>query len=328
MQTKAWVAALALSGAALLASTGATRAQFEVEEPEAQQGEVELEYNGDYHFGNPRRQVVEEGGEIIADENEVLRQRHVFAMGFGLTNWFKLAFEAEFEQERLDDIDDIALANSFGDLEATEIEFEGIAVLRPLNGDGFGAAALISYAAALGDDPNQFQIGPILKVAQGKWSATTNLFFVKSIGGGEREPDGSIFRDQRWDLDYAWRVAYQATERWALALEGFGTLNRLGDSGRKSEAVELFGDQDQHRLGPVAYYTFKHPRAARMASLKDPDGKGSANGNGNSNSNGNGDGNGDDDDEGTTVTAGFGVLFGLNEDTSDVALKWSLEVEF
>ena len=318
MLTKARLAALALTGAALLASTVATRAQFEVEEPEAQQGEVELEYNGDYHFGNPRRQVVEEGGEIIADENEVLRQRHVFGIGFGLTDWFKLAIEAEFEQERLEDFDDIALANSFGDLQATEIQFEGIAVLRPLKGDGFGAAAFISYVAAIGDDPNQFQIGPILKVAQGKWSATTNLFFIKNIGGGEREPDGSIFRDERWDLEYAWRVAYQASERWALALEGFGTFNRLGDSGRKSEAVELFGDQDPHRLGPVAYYTFKHPRSARMASLKDPNGPGNSNGNG----------NGDDDDEGTTVTAGFGVLFGLNEDTSDVALKWSLEIEF
>jgi hypothetical protein len=304
---------------ALLGAPGVARAQFEVEEPEAQQGEVELEYNGDYHFGNPRRQVVEEGGEIIADENEVLRQRHVFAIGFGLTDFFKLSIEAEFEQERLDDFDDIALANSFGDLEATEIQFEGIAVLRPLKGDGFGAAAFISYVAALGDDPNQFQIGPILKVAQGKWSATTNLFFIKNIGGGEREPDGSIFRDERWDLDYAWRVAYQASESWALALEGFGTFNRLGNSGRKSEAVELFGDQDPHRLGPVAYYTFKHPRSAKMASLKDPNG----NGDGPANGNGNG-----DDDEGTTVTAGFGVLFGLNEDTSDVALKWSFEVEF
>jgi hypothetical protein len=38
--------------------------------------------------------------------------------------------------------------------------------------------------------------------------------------------------------------------------------------------------------------------------------------------------NGDDHDEGTSVTAGFGVLFGLNDDTSDVALKWSLEVGF
>ena len=148
MQTKTLVAALALSGAALLASTAATRAQFEVEEPEAQQGEVELEYNGDYHFGNPRRRVIEEGGEIIADENEVLRQRHVFAIGFGLTNFLKFSVEAEFEQERLDDIDDIALANSFGDLEATEIQFEGIAVLKPLKGDGFGAAAFISLHSA------------------------------------------------------------------------------------------------------------------------------------------------------------------------------------
>ena len=38
--------------------------------------------------------------------------------------------------------------------------------------------------------------------------------------------------------------------------------------------------------------------------------------------------NGDDDDEGTSVRVGAGVLFGLNENTSDYALKWSVEIEF
>ena len=91
--------------------------------------------------------------------------------------------------------------------------------------------------------------------------------------------------------------------------------------GRKSEAVELFGDQDQHRLGPVAYYTLKLPRGAKNASMKDANGDEAAGANAGEADNG-------DDDEATTVTAGFGVLFGLNDDTSDVALKWSLEVEF
>jgi hypothetical protein len=319
-----WFFALFVSAAAIWGVLSPAQAQFEVEEPEAEQGEVEFEYNGDYHFGNPRRRVVEEAGEVIADENEVWRQRHVFGLGMGLTNFFRLSVEAEFEQELLDDIDEIALANAFGELEPVEIQFEGIVVLRPLKGDGFGAAAFISYVAALGDDPNQFQTGPILKAAQGPWSATTNLFFVKNIGGGEREPDGSIFRDERWDFQYAWQVKYEASEQWALALEGFGNINRLGDSGRRSEAVELFGDQDQHRFGPVGYYTFKRPRGARAASLKDLNGNGDgpkAKGNGN-------DDDDEDEDESTTVTAGFGVLFGLNENTSDVALKWSLEVEF
>ncbi len=44
---------------------------------------------------------------------------------------------------------------------------------------------------------------------------------------------------------------------------------------------------------------------------------------------------GDDDAEGgedetrrPQLTLGLGVLFGLNEDTPDAALKWSLEAEF
>lgn len=311
--------AIILAAGAFLIGASPARAQFEVEEPEAEKGELEFEYQGDYHWGNPRRRVdASNPSEIIADENEVLRQRHVFGLGFGLTDYLRLTVEAEFEQERFDEIDDVASANAFDDLNATEIQFEGVAVLVPLKKNGFALAAYASYVASLTEDPNQFQIGPILKVAQGPWSATANLFFIRNIGGGEREEeDEPIFRDQRWDFQYAWQIKYDYSDRWALAVEGFGTVNRLGDTGRESDAVLEFGDQDQHRLGPVVYYTFKHWRGAEKGSLKDVDDDDKAKA-----------GDDDDDDEGTSVTAGLGVLFGLNDDTSDVALKWSLEVGF
>lgn len=319
---------LALAGVllGLLGSAGAVRAQFDIDEPEAEQGEVEVEYQGDYHFGNPRRQVSIGPDGLIADENEVLRQRHVLGLGLGLTDYFKLGIEVEFEQERFDDPDSVAQANAFDDLEATEIQIEGTAVLVPLKRDGFAAAAFLSYGAALDDGPSTFIFGPIFKIKQGPWSATTNTYFVKNFGGGEVDDDGTTFRDGRWDFEYKWQLKYEASASWAFALEGFGTVNRLGDSGRRSEAVELFGDQDQHRLGPVVYYTFKRPRGTGTSSLKDANGDDDAPG---ARAGANDDeGDNGDDDEGTAVTAGLGVLFGLNETTSDVALKWSLEVQF
>ncbi|MFA9443637.1 MAG: hypothetical protein ACERIG_08560, partial [Hyphomicrobium sp.] len=69
-----------------------------------------------------------------------------------------------------------------------------------------------------------------------------------------------------------------------------------------------------HRIGPVAYYTFKRDRMAPVTSMKL--GAGSE------------DEEDDDDDEGTSVTIGTGVLFGLNENTPDTTLKLGVEIEF
>jgi hypothetical protein len=74
-----------------------------------------------------------------------------------------------------------------------------------------------------------------------------------------------------------------ASERRALALEGFGTFNR--------QLREL-------------------ERGAELSDIKIRTSTGSVLSDGN--------GNGDDEnDEGPTVTAGFVVLFGLKEDISD-----------
>ena len=293
---------------ALVVSANAANAQFEIEKPEVEQGEVELEYQGDYRWGHPNRRFIieDQGGpdeEIVADENDVARQRHVFGMGMGLTDFFKLTVEVEFEEERFDEIDDVALLNAFGELKATELQFEGVLVLKQSKGDGLGAGAFISLAHPFeGEESELFYVGPILQYSQGPWSVTANPFFVKHFGVETEEDENS---DDRWDFEYAWQVAYATNSQVTLAVEGFGTVNRLGESGSKNEAIELFGDQDHHRAGPVIYYTFKGPQGPMKAGKDD-----------------------DDDDAGGSVTMGVGVLFGLNDDTEDTSLKWSLEAEF
>ena len=132
--------------------------------------------------------------------------------------------------------------------------------------------------------------------------------------------------DQRRAVGLPVRRAAQVSgqrDSLALALEGYGVVERLGNSGTKSEERELFGDFDRHLLGPVVYYSWggDDGRPARKAGKglrvrsAEADGK-----------NGDDDKNGDND--GPSYTLGAGVLFGLNDNTSDVALKWSLEVEF
>ena len=100
-------------------------------------------------------------------------------------------------------------------------------------------------------------------------------------------------------------------------------VERLGNSGTRSEEREVFGDFDRHLLGPVFYYSWggdndrAEGKARKGLRLR---------GAGANGRNGDDDKNGDSEAPGYTL--GAGVLFGLNENTSDVALKWSLEVEF
>jgi hypothetical protein len=171
-------------------------------------------------------------------------------------------------------------------------------------------------------------LGTALQYAWGPWSATANLYAVKLFGGRE-ELDDRFIKDEPWDFQYASQIKYQASEKLALALESYGVVERLGNSGTKSEERELFGDFDRFLLGPVFNYSWggdndrhngKQKKGMRMRGA-DANGR-----------NGNGDKNGDDDKNGDndrpSYTMGAGVLFGLNDNTADIVLKWNLGVEF
>jgi len=325
----------ALGALAMIGFAAATpaAAQFNIEEPEAEKGEIEIEYHGAYHSGIPRRRfIVEDPGgpdeEIVGDKNEAVRHGHELEVNLGITDYFKLGVCVEFEKERLEEIDDLEQLNAFDSLKATEIEIQGTFVFVPLKKNGFGLAALVGFSHAFeAEEGNTFKIGPLMKVANGPWSATGNLIFVKHFGGGEFE-DGVRVRDERWDLDYAWQLKYDLSKSIGLAVEGYGSFNRLGDSGTRDEGSLLFGDGDTHRIGPVVYYTFgldrgrgeKAMKLGRMNAGKgkdDDDKKG-----------GKDDDDDDDEEEGPSARIGAGVLFGLNDNTSDVALKWNVEVTF
>jgi hypothetical protein len=296
-----------------LMSATQAQAQFEVKGLDVEKGGVELEYQGDYSFGHPRRKFEDEGGgEFEFDENEVTRQRHILELGFGLTDYLKIQLGIEFEQERLDDPTSIAEANSFDSLKASAIQIEGTLVLIPVKGNGFGLGIQGELEpSVISGEANSFAFGPILEAVSGPWSVTLNPAFRKSQGG-EEDPDEGEFRDEKWSFEYAWQAAYKHNDAWTFALEGYGETGRIGNSGTRSEASLEFGDADHHRLGPVIYYTFERPSPAAKSVKDDDDAKG-------------GD---DDDDEGTEITMSFGTLFGLNDETSDVTLKWGMEVEF
>jgi hypothetical protein len=293
---------------ALLSFPNAARAEFEIKETTVEKGEVELEYKGDYHSGNPNRKFGIDGGEIVADENDIVRQSHSFELGFGLTNFLKLSVGAEAEEERFDDVDGVALVNTFDSLKFTALEANATLALVKPTANGFSLAAYASIEHAFESSEGEIaRIGPLLSVAQGRWSATASFLFAKHFGGNDPEENS----DDRWDFEYAAQVAYEMNDRLTLAVESYGLVKRLGSSGSPGDGALAFGDQDHYRLGPVAYYTFKrsaHESHAMKLGNSDDDEEG--------------------EDDGGGVTMNLGVLLGLNDDTPGTTLKWGLSAGF
>jgi hypothetical protein len=145
------------------------------------------------------------------------------------------------------------------------------------------------------EESNHLTLGAIGEFQSGRWFAAAVPMFVYAFGGDAEEGTST---DDKWDFAYAAQLTYTISESWSLALEGYGTIERLGDSGRASESAQLFGDFDQHRLGPVAYYTYDFSDSQHAA------------------------------EEGANLTIGLGMLEGLNENTADHTLKLSIEVDF
>lgn len=300
---------------ALCASLQPASAQFEIKDLDVEKGKVELEYNGDGHFGQPARRFRQTTPgpppEYLFDENEVNRQRHNFELGFGLTDFFQFSIGTELEQQRLDDPPSLADAEAYDNLKATSIQIEGTLVLFPIKQNGFGLGLYGQLEPAIQEgDANHFSVGPVLKAVQGPWSVTLNPW-LGHLSGGAHDPAIGVFRDERWSFEYQWQTAYQFSEQISLAIEGYGIVNRLGDSGHPSEAALAFGDQDQHRVGPVVYYTFDAGSLRSASEAKNND-----------------DAKEDGGEGGSEITMSLGVLFGLNANTSDTALKWGMGVEF
>lgn len=291
----------------LLAIAQPAQAQFSFEEPEVELGEVEVEYHGAHFSGLPRF-VPKDGDDDDGPptlENEVVRQGHEAEISFGATEWLAVGVGAEFEEERGEN-------GRFGSLDLTEVEVFGRAEIVPIEGDGFGASFFVGYESTVadGEDGEQFVFGPILKAARGPVSATANLVAARSFDNAEVEiEDGEIEIERtpdHWNFKYAGQVLVEVNERIDLAVEAYGDVTDIGG--------DVAGDDpDKHRIGPVVYLNLELGRD-NSSGVDDDDLAEN--------------GNGGDEDESPELRLGFGVLFGLNNNTADVAVKWSAALEF
>jgi hypothetical protein len=291
-----WVAvalAFALSFVCPLATAEPFIGQFELKNLESAPGSFEFQSQNAWSWGLPTRRIASDVDRVEFDENEITRARYALELEVGLTSILKMRVGVEFEQERFDEPETVQQANGFDELSLTEVGAELIAVLVPREGDGAGFGVVAEVEGPLDqEDSNTLVLGAIVELQSGRWFAAAVPMLVHDFGGDAQ--DGERV-DNKWDFAYAAQLAFALSESWSLALEGYGTVERLGSTGHPSDAADLLGDFNQHRLGPVLYY--KHHFGGEAA-------------------------------ESTTLSVGLGLLAGLNDDTADHTLKLSIEVDF
>jgi hypothetical protein len=313
---------LALPSAAL---AGPAINQFEMKDLHVEQGDLQFQSQNAFSAGQPRRAVAETApGTLAYDDNDLAGERYALELEAHLTSFFRTRVGIEFEKSRLDDPPSLATADAYGSLQLSEVSIEGVAVLVPVKRYGVGLGAIAEYNHALSAaEPDTLFFGPIIEAASGKWHGLADLQFVRFFA-----PVQDGVRDNKWDFAYSLQVKYDWSDRLAFAIEAYGTLDRIFASGVAPASEALLGTHDQHRVGPVIYWSYglggqKLAKSLGLVPALDadeakPGGKGRRKG-------GDDDGGGDDE---PTATLGVGVLAGLNAATPDLTLKWSLEVEF
>jgi hypothetical protein len=209
-------------------------AEFEIPEVDAEKGAIEAEYRGASHWGLPRADE--------EDDLDLLRQSHEVEFQYGLTDWWMLRLTPNVEQP---DGESIELAS---------IGIETQFVLVPRNGGTFGLAFMVGYGPYSlfvdDDEPDEFEFGPVIELAPGPWLFTFNPRLMEEVGNAA---------DQEWlGFEYAAQARYSVTDRWAIAVLGFGEIEELVHAGP-------FDDQ-AHLLGP-SLYLFSSTEAEREWSL-------------------------------------------------------------
>lgn len=283
--------------------------QFEIKSLDAEPGEIEFQSQNAYSLGQPRlRTGVNDEGDELGDDNNVVRQRHALEVEYGFTTTLKARLGIEYEKQRSDFEPGQPPGTHYDELKLDEIGGEVIWAAIPRHGDGVGLGFVVEYEQPVSGDGAKHLIGgPIFEWASGSWQATFNPLLVQHFGG-ERNDAGKT--DDKVDFAYTARVMYEASRSVSLAVEAYGTIDRIGSTGSPSDESALFGDFNQHRIGPVLYWSVPMEGVAsspfRPAKL----------------------GGDDDAAETPTLTVGLGVLMGLNENTPDTTLKLSIEAFF
>ena len=202
-------------GATLVADTGGAHAGNKVFSPQVVKGEAELEVRGNFdtdHRGNK-------------DGN----QKHEVELGYAPTDFWFFEVATEVVKE----------PNTSRTLEA--VELENTFRLLPEGKYWLNLGFFAKYEFAIpGENPDEFEFGPILQKQFGKMVVTVNPFFLREIGNNSA--NGAAFR-------YGVQAKYRLMPEFEPGVEAFGKPGTVGSFGPLSSQT--------HQIGPVAFGKFR-----------------------------------------------------------------------
>ncbi len=97
---------------------------------------------------------------------------------------------------------------------------------------------------------NELEFGPVVEVAPGPWLFTVNPRLTRETG--------SAVEQEGLGFEYAAQARFSVTERWGVAVLGFGEIEELAQTGPF--------DAQYHVLGP-SLYVFSASDAMREWTL-------------------------------------------------------------
>jgi len=210
--------AVAVVGA-LIAFNQEARADFRILDPIVDYRELELEHNGDVTFDEPKSGL--NNG-----------QSYTYAIGYGVTPWWRPELEGEFE----------AVPGGNHRFAATTMENTFQLTEQGKYWADLGFFAEFSHAARR-TDPDTVTFGPLVqKQASDLFGLdlghdtlhTLNLLVAKQIGSG---------RQDATPLSIAWQSRLRLNPLYGPAIEYYGQISSI--------AGPSTGTPQQHRLGPV-----------------------------------------------------------------------------
>jgi hypothetical protein len=217
-----------LSSALLLLAIivpGSARAQFSINSPKVEKGEVEVETHGSIQSGFPK---AEDDAEE-ADEKRI-SHGHEVEIGYGFTDFWKAELGLSFQKP-------------VGDgLEASSIELENTFQLGTIErwNATFGLLASVSLGIGGADEPDAFEFGPLIQFGDEKsGTVILNGIFEKTFGDN---------REEGFGFEYAAQVRFPVAEKIGLGAEAFGEIEDIGNA-------PSFDDTEL-RVGPMLYLSF------------------------------------------------------------------------
>ena len=206
-----------------LAGTKPVSAEFQIQEADIEKGEVEIEYRGAYHWGVP------EAAEENDNANDLV-QSHEIELQMGISDWWLIQVTGGFDQPLHENLQ----------RSSVEIETEFAMIKRHRDGVALsfqaGYEQAINHGVQVGGDANQFEFGPIVEVASGKFLLTLNPLFTKQIG--------TCADQEGLGFEYGGRGEYEFAKHWGVAVEMFDEIEDLSNP-------VLQRPESQHRSDPV-----------------------------------------------------------------------------